>query len=99
MVNRSYWLMALAGILVGILVVTDSAQTAENDSNNVSIVVALSNPGDICSRGDSRSELAMCIVPDRPAPRQLLTQVTCAANQWCCKHDFAKKVCVQCCAK
>jgi hypothetical protein len=97
--SRSGWLMALIGVSVGVLVAADPARAAENAIEGLSIVAALSDPGDICARGRSRPELAMCEAIARPAPRQLAQEVTCAANEWCCRHDFAKKICVKCCPK
>lgn len=68
------------------------------------VLAAVSSPVDLCGRtsevGAGKPSALTCQAKRAGSTGNSLAAVTCASNQWCCKHDdFSKGTCVKCCAK
>jgi hypothetical protein len=90
----------LAAALVAVSIFSASAQNA--DRAPYGTAVASATPVDVCGAHASlmSSGTMLCPRSERADPKKLLAGVTCAANEWCCKHDIGgTNECTKCCRK
>ncbi len=96
--------LTLALVLSVLMGFGSSALAEDSRTPYRPVLAAVSNSFDLCgqvSQVGAANPLAMtCQAKRAHSTGRALAAVTCASNQWCCRHeDFSKGTCAKCCPK
>ena len=93
-------LIAVGALTLAVFSISPSA--ADDSTKGQSFVMASLSSGAFCGRISEASPFNLTCRPNNAAAtgHTRTAAVTCASNQWCCKHeDFSKGTCARCCSK